>query len=597
MLELIAQGTQPDYRWRRPIPADTVFLLGRTTQSFRVPWDDRVSRSHIKMQLLRGKLLVEKLEEAANPVFVDGNDVDSFTLHPGEHFVIGNTTFTLAQEQAMATLDVPNPISQKSFSTEFLHNLSYRDADHRIDVLNRLPEVIKSAGDEQDLLNRFVNTLLAGISTASTIGIVRRQPAGATSANTGTNTAAADSELEVVHWDRRGKLSGNFQPSEKLIRQALASSETVLHIWQPSRTSKPEFTFDFQNDWAFVCPMDSPATNGWGIYVTGANRSASGSGSDEMDLQGDIKFCELVGSTLKNLLQVKQLERRQAGLRSFFSPFVLEALAGRDAEEVLAPKECKVSVLFCDLRGFAKTSESMADELFSLLQRVSSSLDIMTGKILKHGGVIGDFHGDSAMGFWGWPLTQQDTALRAIKAAVEIQADFNQRQRHQPDFQIGIGIATGMAVAGKIGTRDQVKVTVFGPVVNLASRLEGMTRSLDSSILIDGATWDQITTNQSHSRFRVRRLGRFQPFGMSTTVEVLQLLEDEFDLTAIETFEAAVNVFQSGDWEEARRILADLPADDATRLFFEQYMRSESDSESGLTPPPNWQGVIKMKSK
>ena len=66
MLELIAQGTQPDYRWRRPIPEETVFLLGRTTQSFRVPWDDRVSRSHTRMQLVDGRLLIQKLEEAAN---------------------------------------------------------------------------------------------------------------------------------------------------------------------------------------------------------------------------------------------------------------------------------------------------------------------------------------------------------------------------------------------------------------------------------------------------------------------------------------------------------------------------------------------------
>ena len=331
---------------------------------------------------------------------------------------------------------------------------------------------------------------------------------------------------------------------------------------------------------------------GWGIYVTGTNRpisnSASGSGSGEIDLQGDIKFCELVGSTLKNLLQVKQLERRQASLRGFFSPFVMEAMAGRDAEEVLAPKECEVSVLFCDLRGFVTTSESMADELFSLLQRVSSSLDVMTGKILKHGGVIGDFHGDAAMGFWGWPLTQDDIALRAIKAAIDIQAEFNERQTQHQDFQIGIGIATGMAVAGKIGTRDQVKVTVFGPVVNLASRLEGMTRSFDSSILIDRATWDQLSSHQAEPPFNVRRLGRFQPYGMTTAIEVLQLLDDDFDPATIKTFEAAMDVFQTGQWEKTRQILTELPTDDAAPIVFRslhatrERFNDRTDSPTGL---------------
>ncbi len=175
MLELIAQGTQPDFRWRRPIPPNVVILLGRATHSFRVPWDDRVSRRHIRIQLLDGKLHIEKLDEAANPVFFNGHEETAFCLEPGEHFVIGHTTFTLSREEALATLDLPNPISQKSFSHEFLRKQNYRDADYRIDVLNRLPDVISSAGDEQDLLNRLLNTLLAGIGTASTIGIVQQK--------------------------------------------------------------------------------------------------------------------------------------------------------------------------------------------------------------------------------------------------------------------------------------------------------------------------------------------------------------------------------------------------------------------------------------
>ncbi len=335
--------------------------------------------------------------------------------------------------------------------------------------------------------------------------------------------------------------------------------------------------------------------------MTGSNRpalaSASGIGSGEVDLQGDIKFCEMVGSTLKNLLQVKQLERRQASLRSFFSPFVLEAMAGQNADEVLAPKECQVSVLFCDLRGFAKASESMADELFGLLERVSSSLDVMTGKILKFGGVIGDFHGDAAMGFWGWPLAQDDIAQRAISAAIEIQAVFNERQTHHSDFQVGIGIATGMAVAGKIGTRDQVKVTAFGPVVNLASRLEGMTRSFGSSILIDRATCDQLAGRSATSGLNIRQLGQFQPFGMTTPIEVLQLSDSEFDLANSDSFEKAIESFQQGRWEEAHQLLSRLGPNDATGRFFRDFMQRESMSDTALVAPPDWRGVVQMKSK
>ena len=124
-----------------------------------------------------------------------------------------------------------------------------------------------------------------------------------------------------------------------------------------------------------------------------------------------------------------------------------------------------------------RSFKCLAGNLEELLEQVSDSLGVTTQSILEHGGVIGDFHGDSAMGFWGWPLDQEETAIRAIEAACEIREKFsglalgrNLDENAFGNFQIGLGIATGQAVAGKIGTQDQVKVTAFGPVVNLASR-------------------------------------------------------------------------------------------------------------------------------
>ena len=129
--------------------------------------------------------------------------------------------------------------------------------------------------------------------------------------------------------------------------------------------------------------------------------------------------------------------------------------------------------------------------------------------------MIGDFHGDAAMGFWGWPLDQADRAIRAIEASIQIKSEFakiNLDPEHPlKDFQMGIGIATGSAVAGKIGTSDQVKVTAFGPVVNLASRLEGMTKWFGGSILLDEETVNQVRDQPHH--LTLQRLGSFLPYG------------------------------------------------------------------------------------
>ena len=233
----------------------------------------------------------------------------------------------------------------------------------------------------------------------------------------------------MIHWDRRGLTRGDFQPSEKLVTHAIQLGQSVLNVWQSDLSGDSNFTFDYENDWAFAYPIETEATPGWAVYVAGSSRlEETPKEIQEGELDGDIKFCELVGATLKNLLRVQQLERQQASLRTFFSPVVVEALRGQDPDTVLQPRQCEVSVLFCDLRGFSRTSEQMADDLLGLLARVSESLGVTTRVILDTGGVIGDFHGDAVMGFWGWPLEDRspvESALAAVHAAIEIQTEFS----------------------------------------------------------------------------------------------------------------------------------------------------------------------------
>ncbi len=631
--QLIAQGKTFENRWRRSIPIGVEAVLGRTAPQLGVGWDAQISRQHatvkLKTQGTVTSLSVAVVDGASNPVFFRGKAVDRFKVKPGEHFVIGETTFTFSSNRAMATIDVPNPISQRTFSHQFLKQVRYRDADRRIGVLNRLPDVIASAANEDDLMTKMVNTLMAGIATASAIGIVRIKDSvvyGGEGQNQGV--------IEVKHWDRKSLSGGDFEASERLIRDSISQQQTVLHFWDKSIADDTDsgYTFDFSNDWAFACPLEalqqdrnsseaesivsteslntiaaSTAGADWAIYVTGKNRGGhrsaglefenqiAATGSGDADLEGDIKFCELIASTLKNLLQLRNLERRQSSLRRFFSPAVLKAFAKRDPDEVLQPRQCEVSVLFCDLRGFAKTSEALADDLLGLLDHVSQSLGVMTRVILNHGGVIGDFHGDAAMGFWGWPLDQPDAAARAARSAIEIQRQlkvFNQNATHP--FEMGIGIGTGPAVAGRIGTADQGKVTAFGPVVNLASRLESMSKSVGARILIDEATKMALKApREQDSCGKPVALATVVPFGMRKSIKVYRL-EAGLDDAYVEMVDAAVEMFEDGNWQEADRLieltLAKDP-DDATCRLLTQYMK-ENITDSAKVPH-----VIEMHQK
>ena len=184
-----------------------------------------------------------------------------------------------------------------------------------------------------------------------------------------------------------------------------------------------EYTESESIDWAFCTPLPGEACRGWALYVAGRFGSTTPGGagySDPSDVRDDVKFTELAAATLSSLRELNRLGRQQAGLSQFFAPIVMEALAADDPQRVLAPRKADVAVLFCDLRGFSRTSERSGSDLLGLLERVSKALGVMTHQILNHGGVVGDFQGDAAMGFWGWPLPQADAAQRAALAALGI---------------------------------------------------------------------------------------------------------------------------------------------------------------------------------
>ncbi len=590
MPDLIAQGAEPDNRWRRRLPVGRTCILGREAGFWSTAWDRRISRRHVEIGWHENRLEVRRLPSARNPVFVRGHEHDFFVLYPGEHFVIGDTTFTLADEQAQVTLGAPPPVAQESFSAQYLKGLRFRNSDRRINVLSRIPEIISSAVSDEEMFVRLTSVLLSGISHGIATALVE------------VDLVQRDAPVKVLHWDRRHYGENEFQPSESLIRQAVELGESVVHIWDDTRREL-DAAGNPDGDWAFCTPVGGSTCPGWAIYVAGVfsvEPDVSGTLGMEV-LHDDLKYTELVATTLRSLREIRLLERSQSNLRQFLSPVVVDALAGHDPDEVLAPRETQVSVLFCDLRGFAAQSERSADDLLGLLERVSDALGVTTRHILQQSGVVGDFHGDAAMGFWGWPLSQPDSVERACRAALGIRADFLAASRQEnhalSGFRMGIGIATGQAVAGKIGTVDQVKVTVFGPVVNLASRLEGMTKVLRAPILLDEVSAAVARSAMPADEARIRRIAIVQPYGVATSLEVSELLPPESQhphMTDrdIEAYEAALKALLDRKWQRAFELLHQVTAEDRVKDFLTVFI-----AQHNRTPPVEWDGVIPLSTK
>jgi adenylate cyclase len=596
-------------------------MLGRVAPGWAVPWDDRVSRQHAELNWNGEQLAVTRMIDAKNPIFHRGLRKDEFEVGIGDHFVIGQTTFSIVDQRVrvLSSSDEPPARTEQSYAPGQLRNIRYRDADRRIEVLSRLPEIISSSSSDEELYVRVVNMLMQGIPRSTFAAIVSKssdpittktpQPVDLTPI-TRQWSETNDSGIRVLHWDSRGIAIRPFSPSAQLIQQAIGKCESVLHVWSRTidRNTPSVYTQSDNIDWAFCTPITNEACPGWAIYMAGDFPTLVSHGSRDAtiaiadDLQDDIKFAELTASTVAMLRQTRLLQRRQDSLRPFFAPVVRQALATRDPDQVLAPREANVSVLFCDLRGFSRQSEESGNQLLELLRRVSDALGVMTHHILDRDGVVGDFHGDAAMGFWGWPLEQTDSVTQAACAALAIRNEFAQSaaipSHPLAGFRAGIGIATGKAVAGRIGTVDQVKVTVFGPVVNLASRLESMTKQLHAQILIDESTAHRVRSEVPTSVARVRRVARVLPFGMNKPLMVSELLPPESSPGSVlseyhlQAYEKALDSFQDGNWSEAFRLLHQVPAEDRVKDFLTVFI-----AQHGRSAPPDWNGTVRLPDK
>jgi adenylate cyclase len=162
---------------------------------------------------------------------------------------------------------------------------------------------------------------------------------------------------------------------------------------------------------------------------------------------------------------------------------------------------------------------------------------------------------------------------------------------------MGIGIATGRAVAGKMGTSDQAKVGVFGPVVNLGARLEGMTKLLQTPILLDETT-ARLARQQVPARAaRFRRVAKVKPYGLDSALTVTELLPPLSELPQLRDehlayYEAALDALLAGRWAEAYELLHKIPPEDRGKDFLTVYI-----AQHNRVAPPGWDGVIPLQRK
>jgi len=592
MWQLLIQGKDPQQRAKTRLETGSNYVVGRAIGcDIPVPWEMWLSARHLTLSITDSNVQVTKAPQTANAIFFDGKPVEAFTLTAGQHFVIGETSFLLREMQPMSPLP-DHPIQEISFSHAELQQVQFEDADRRMEALARLPAVIALALNQEERAAHLASLVLAGIRHAEAVAVV---------------TLDDREAVKVIAWERRKEAQGTFRPSTGLIRDAMDKWHSLLHVWEKSQTETSDYTLQSEFDWSFCTPVARGGQERWGIYVAGKLEQPLQPGHPmQRNLQSDVRFAQLIGEVIGTSERTNRIEGQLSVLRQFLSPPILKALeeTGRKGElnvDLLQPRVCSVTVLFCDLRGFSQHAEEMMNDLQGLLKRVNGALEIMTTGILNHGGVTGDFLGDAVLGFWGWPFPSDDAPLKACRAALEIHREFltiqRNRQHALADFRMGIGVAHGRAVAGKIGTGGRVSVTVFGPVVNLASRLEGMTKRLHTPVILDEATAQLARNGLASSEGRIRQLATVRPYGMETPLLVSELLPpagefSELSDSHLQKFEEGVRQFHAGEWDLAYRSLHEIPSSDQAQDFLLAHI-----TQHNRVAPVGWNGVIDLPGK
>ena len=179
-------------------------------------------------------------------------------------------------------------------------------------------------------------------------------------------------------------------------------------------------------------------------------------------------------------------------LGKYLSHNVMETILQHPAELKLGGERKDMTVLFADVRGFTKFCERSPVE--EIAPRLNELHEKMTQIIWRHDGTLDKYMGDGIMAFWGAPLPQKDHARRAVLAAIDMMAELTRMRpswesRGIEPFSMGIGINTGTMVVGNMGSNEFWNYTVLGDEVNLAARLEGLTRSYQVDVIVSEFTY------------------------------------------------------------------------------------------------------------
>jgi adenylate cyclase len=303
-------------------------------------------------------------------------------------------------------------------------------------------------------------------------------------------------------------------------------------------------------------------------------------------------------SLYRALVEEKEKRRVRTAFGQYLSPEVVRRLLVNP--QLVEPRKTEITVMFSDIRGFTTISEKLdAQELAIFLNQYLSD---MTKMVFDRRGTLDKYIGDAVMAFWGAPIEDQEHAVMACQTALAMMARVHELQKEwkaagKPALDIGIGLNTGVASVGNMGSSLRYGYTALGDSVNLSSRLEGLNKDYGTHILANETTVE--AAKEAGLVFRELDLIRVK--GKNQPVKIYELICSAASLTPesemqLGCFENARKLYQERRWMEAQSAFQSIidrwPEDGPARAYWKRCQEYLFDE-----PPANWDGVFTMTHK
>jgi adenylate cyclase len=308
-------------------------------------------------------------------------------------------------------------------------------------------------------------------------------------------------------------------------------------------------------------------------------------------------------SLYRVLIEEKEKRRVRSAFGQYLSPEVIRRLLVNP--ELVQPKKTDITVMFSDIRGFTTISEKLDAQDLALF--LNQYLSDMTRIVFAHQGTLDKYIGDAVMAFWGAPYQEPGHAARACDTALEMMKRVQEMQKKweaegKPRLDIGIGLNTGVASVGNMGSVLRYGYTALGDAVNLSSRLEGLNKEYGTHILANETTYQAA----KDSGFLFRELDLIRVKGKLQPAAIYELIGRTAELgtggatqdvpARLELFAQARALYRKRQWNEAQRtfegIIAKWPGDGPSRAYWKRCQDYLFDE-----PPSGWDGVFTMTHK